>query len=447
MWDMEFEDISRKEQAQAIAELEKRLRKPIPHKKRIDWERFGIIYKNNNIVELCIYDKYLKDLPESFGKLTSLQILDLNQNQLAKLPKSIIQLKSLQKLDLSKNRLKNLPESFGQLPSLQTLNLSSNRLTTLPESFGQLPSLQILNLSSNRLTTLPESFGLLILLKHLDLNNNQLTRLPKSVFQLKSLQILNLSSNQLTFIPESIRYLISLQQLDLSHKATNAIHLPNTKSQINIDGIIEESEWDSAYKITIINESQQFLFIFYLQNDKNYLYIAVDNLFDVTDDNNGGTYDQDHIHLFFDTDNNQALSEGHDNVVEIWGDNTIIHAVVNTSLPNKYMQVADITSFTAKTIFSSSFNSSVPHRTAEFRIALSIFSSMFFGFACIISEATSNQMIPFPSNLLEVTNQSAYINLELREFLNNTLILYLGIGIGISISVGIIITKKILTKN
>jgi len=183
------------------------------------------------------------------------------------------------------------------------------------------------------------------------------------------------------FIVFSLLVLITLSILNLGIKAVDAIQLPNTEQPIQIDGILEEDEWNSAYKIAIINETQQLLFILYFQNDKNSLYIAIDDLFDVTDNNSGSFYDLDHIFLFFDTDNNKLLSDGDDDTIEIWGDDTIIHAVVNTTLPNKYMQVADLSSFNIQTSFGLSFNASFPHRSAEFKIALSIFSSDFFGFA------------------------------------------------------------------
>ena len=66
-----------------------------------------------------------------------------------------------------------MPESFGQLASLTVLDLSgSRRLTALPQSFGQLTSLTTLDLSENpTLTVLPESFGQLTALRKLDVSN------------------------------------------------------------------------------------------------------------------------------------------------------------------------------------------------------------------------------------------------------------------------------------
>ena len=54
-------------------------------------------------------------------------------------------------------RLIALPESFGQLVALQVLELGRNQLTTLPASFGDLIALQVLGEPADDLT-LPESF-------------------------------------------------------------------------------------------------------------------------------------------------------------------------------------------------------------------------------------------------------------------------------------------------
>lgn len=111
-------------------------------------------------------------LPESVGNLKSLQILNLDENQLITLPESIGNLKSLQELYLENNQLTFLPESIGNLQSIQVLDMQINQLNTLPESIGNLISLQILYLGRNRLVSLPESMWLLKNLKSIRLGDN-----------------------------------------------------------------------------------------------------------------------------------------------------------------------------------------------------------------------------------------------------------------------------------
>jgi Leucine-rich repeat (LRR) protein len=157
----------------------------------------------------------LAELPESLGRLTQLQSLDLSNNRLTALPEWLGQLTQLQSLDLSNNRLTALPEWLGQLKQLQSLDLSRNQLTVLPKSLGQLTQLQSLSLSDNQLTALPEWLGQLTRLQSLDVSRNQLTVLPKSLGQLTQLESLKLSGNQLTELPESLGRLTRLRELSL----------------------------------------------------------------------------------------------------------------------------------------------------------------------------------------------------------------------------------------
>ncbi|MHA1649031.1 MAG: leucine-rich repeat domain-containing protein [Candidatus Helarchaeota archaeon] len=204
-------------QAKVLEELEKRIGKEIKHKKKIQWDIFGYRAEEQEVVELNLNFKEIKDLPESIGNLESLEKLFLHKNQLKTLPDSFGNLKSLKILALGENKLKKLPDSFSNLKSLKELWLNDNRLTELPTSFGKLKFLQDLNLEHNRLTSLPNSFGNLKNLISLDLSHNQLVTLPESFGKLKSLQILDLEHNKLEWLPESFGNLRALRKLDLSH--------------------------------------------------------------------------------------------------------------------------------------------------------------------------------------------------------------------------------------
>lgn len=63
-------------------------------------------------------------------KLSTLQSLNLANNELVRLPDTIFELKSLEYLDLSHNKLEMLPKNVTQLSSLTTLDLRGNPLST-----------------------------------------------------------------------------------------------------------------------------------------------------------------------------------------------------------------------------------------------------------------------------------------------------------------------------
>ena len=66
--------------------------------------------------------------------------------EIEKIPESIGKLTNLQSLDLSYTQISELPESIGNLTSLQSLNLDSTQISVLPESIWNLTRLQDLNL-------------------------------------------------------------------------------------------------------------------------------------------------------------------------------------------------------------------------------------------------------------------------------------------------------------
>ncbi|MBD3195582.1 MAG: hypothetical protein GF317_11030 [Candidatus Lokiarchaeota archaeon] len=177
--------------------------------------QMGFSVENKRVTGLGLFYCEISSLPESIGNLTSLEILDLDLNQLSTLPEAIRQLSSLKYLSLDDNVFSTFPEFICDLKSLENFGILNNKLSELPDSIGKLSSIKVLALADNQLTRLPETIGDLRSLQTLWVNNNKLSKLPESIGQLSSLKKLALTMNQLSTLPESIGNLSSLKRLEL----------------------------------------------------------------------------------------------------------------------------------------------------------------------------------------------------------------------------------------
>jgi len=241
------------EQAKVLDELEKIIGKSIPLADDIKWDTFGVKIEENDIIELGLYNRRIKTLPESIvnlkslkqlglsfnefttlpdfiGELSSLEILRLYRNKLQTLPQSLSKLKSLKYISLSNNKFQVLPEIIGDLSSLEELYLGENQLKVLPESIKNLKNLKYLSLNGNHLSIFPDSISSLSSLKELRLHNNKLATIPKSIGNLSSLKELWLNQNRLTIIPKSIGSLNTLEKIDLDENQLSS--LPESLSKL-----------------------------------------------------------------------------------------------------------------------------------------------------------------------------------------------------------------------
>ncbi|KAK4564530.1 hypothetical protein RGQ29_006555 [Quercus rubra] len=164
---------------------------------------------------------FYRKIPQQFCLLSSLQILDLAQNDLSggipqclgnlsksdeqSLASSIEEMSVFFKgreyvyeqtiylvhsLDLSGNNLSGeIPDNITSLLKLGNMNLSMNYLTgKIPESIGNLKNLESLDLSRNKLSgPIPQSLSSLTFLSHLNLSFNNLSGIIPSGNQLQTL--------------------------------------------------------------------------------------------------------------------------------------------------------------------------------------------------------------------------------------------------------------------
>lgn len=203
---------------------------------------------------------------ESFSQLSSLECLDLSNNNLSVVPKGLP--RSLVLLHLEKNSISSIPvdalthvrnleylllhnnqlrsrsihhAAFQGLKKLHTLHMYNNLLERVPRGLPRraktlmllhnaiseigrndlvlLYTLTELNLSYNRLTSPKvhrEAFRKLRLLETLDLSGNRLHALPMGLP--RSLQVLRVKDNQLSSIPEgALVGMLKLKDINLSN--------------------------------------------------------------------------------------------------------------------------------------------------------------------------------------------------------------------------------------
>ncbi|XP_072146398.1 receptor-like protein EIX1 [Setaria viridis] len=148
-------------------------------------------------------------IPEKLGRMTSLQALDLsNNNNLDVMASNLTYLCNLEILNLeqSLSSYVNIVELFEWLPhcsssKLKELHLHSNNITgCLPPSIEKFTSLNTLSLFDNKLTgPVPSEVGVLSNLTTLYLSNNRLEGVitEEHFVNLNSLQYIDLSDNSL----------------------------------------------------------------------------------------------------------------------------------------------------------------------------------------------------------------------------------------------------------
>ena len=159
--------------------------------------------------------------PISPGHKTSLELLDLSNNELAVLPENVFSgLNKLQTLDFSENLISTFYEfTFAGLHSLQTLSFYRNRIRSIPDNaFCGLDSLTNLEMTYNLVSFLGDnSFMHLSSLISLDLSSNVISFLCNDTFKgLDKLQNLDLTMNFLDNLPLSpFHDLVSLQTLQM----------------------------------------------------------------------------------------------------------------------------------------------------------------------------------------------------------------------------------------
>ncbi|KAF3781636.1 TMV resistance protein [Nymphaea thermarum] len=192
----------------------------------------------------------LTSLPECMGKLTSLCRLKMQNTSISYLPEDVSLLVNLHTFDMELCAINRLPQNFGSLSNLRVLNLRGNsNLEKLPPTFSLLRSLQELDLSKCNLSNgvIPNDFGCLSSLKFLMLDYNDFCSLPSSIGDLSALKTLYLRYCQelqsLPQLPASLTFLDisccnTLERVDLTNLVSlQTLYLSDCEGLLNVCGL------------------------------------------------------------------------------------------------------------------------------------------------------------------------------------------------------------------
>ncbi|XP_076011527.1 leucine-rich repeat serine/threonine-protein kinase 1 isoform X2 [Genypterus blacodes] len=207
---------------------------------------WGLIH----LQSLDVSNNQLKELPPAHSSqeviCTSLNQVNLSQNQLTSLPLGLLHLTNIRRLCATKNQLKSLFDiptttNWIGLRKLTELDVSDNLLTSLPTAVMHcLKSLSFLSVCRNKLSLFPDPWACPLKLckasanvieslpntisifwrnqlQEVDFSDNSLQELPSYIFELEALLSLRLCGNHITTLPAPAKWKCShLRTLDLS---------------------------------------------------------------------------------------------------------------------------------------------------------------------------------------------------------------------------------------
>lgn len=134
-------------------------------------------------------------IENSWEKLTSLEEIVFNTNQLEKLPKLPV---SIRDIDVVGNKLESLDEALEGCVNLRELKANQNKLTAFPVAPLQSSSFITLCIASNiRIVSIPPTFGECKTLQTLVIGGTSITTLPPSLCNLTKLRRLQLTGTPL----------------------------------------------------------------------------------------------------------------------------------------------------------------------------------------------------------------------------------------------------------
>ncbi len=131
----------------------------------------------SSLKRLDVGGNMIERLPQSFAKLSHLEIFDAPANHFAE-AEAISSIKCIRSLRMNKNCLKKIAIPLSAIETMEYLNLSQNCLNEFPHSILGLKRLRYLNLNLNAIRYIPYKVGFLASLKELDVTDNPIVDPP-----------------------------------------------------------------------------------------------------------------------------------------------------------------------------------------------------------------------------------------------------------------------------
>lgn len=202
---------------QSIVDVSSHLQRLYLHSDGTKLVMLNNLKKMTNLIELEIVHCDLERIPHAIFSLTSLQELDLKENNLRSI-EEIVSFQHLRKLTCLKlwhNSIMYIPEHIKKLSSLERLYFSHNKIEILPSHLFLCHKLRYLDLSNNDIRFIPPEIGVLQSLQYFSVTCNKLENLPDELFFCKKLKTLKLGKNSLSVLSPKIAYLALLTYLEL----------------------------------------------------------------------------------------------------------------------------------------------------------------------------------------------------------------------------------------
>ncbi|WP_211093391.1 T9SS type A sorting domain-containing protein [Flammeovirga agarivorans] len=199
-----------------------------PNERIVNWPRMDYEPSTGAIIELNLHElEGLTTLPSIIGQFTSLKTLKLYDNELVSLPQELWSLTSLDYLDLSNNNLGDEDiSSLNNLSALRTIWLSGNSFTSIP-NISSLNDLLFFIADDNNITEIDNEFTSNTNLLHLSLAGNGIQVIDMDFSGISNLKKIDFSRNEITewnnSLPTNLEELILYSNLlnDISSIPSN----------------------------------------------------------------------------------------------------------------------------------------------------------------------------------------------------------------------------------